>query len=319
MARALTGGVSAATLSAPRFVRSPNARQEHVSATTTSSAPASSLVELETPLFFESAGRPLFGVFHAPARARAGAPVLVQCHGLGHEQIALYRVEVQNARAAAAAGIPVLRYHARGHGDSAGDFSAVDFAGLVEDALAAAAEARRLAGRPHTAWLGARFGGLVAARALAKDPTSRALALWEPVVRPPEYFRSQFRSMLFSQVAQGQRPEATVDQLMERLERDGHVDVHGYYLHRRIVDSSRDQDLASALASWAGPTLIAQVENRARLGPRVAALVAELESRGARVTTSMVREEPGWFYTQNPSWECAQLVNDTCRWLDALA
>jgi len=37
------------------------------------------------------------------------------------------------------------------------------------------------------------------------------------------------------------------------------------------------------------------------------------------VTTSMVREEPGWFYTQNPSWECAQLVNDTCRWLDALA
>ena len=290
MARALTGGVSAATLSAPRFVRSPNARQEHVSATTTSSAPASSLVELETPLFFESAGRPLFGVFHAPARARAGAPVLVQCHGLGHEQIALYRVEVQNARAAAAAGIPVLRYHAR-----------------------------EPAGRPHTAWLGARFGGLVATRALAKDPTSRALALWEPVVRPPEYFRSQFRSMLFSQVAQGQRPEATVDQLMERLERDGHVDVHGYYLHRRIVDSSRDQDLASALASWAGPTLIAQVENRARLGPRVAALVAELESRGARVTTSMVREEPGWFYTQNPSWECAQLVNDTCRWLDALA
>ena len=276
-------------------------------------------MELETPLFFESAGRPLYGVYHAPARERADAPVLVQCHGLGVEQIAVYRVEVLNARAAAAAGIPVFRYHARGHGDSAGDFSAVDFDGLVEDALAAAFEARRLAARPHTAWLGVRFGGLVAARALALDSTSRALAMWEPATRPSDYFRGQLRSMLFYQVAQGQRPDATVDQLLERLERDGRVDVHGYYLHRRIVESSRDEDLSWALASWSGATLIAQIENRARLSPRIGALVAELEGRGARVSTSIVRDEPGWHFTQNPAWECAELVGDTVRWLNALA
>jgi serine aminopeptidase S33 family len=277
------------------------------------------VVELETPLFFESAGRPLYGVYHAPALDRPGSPVLVQVHGLGVEQIALYRVEVLNARAAAAAGIPVFRYHARGHGDSAGDFSAVDFAGLVEDALAAAAEARRLSRRVHTAWLGVRFGGLVAARALPADPTSRALALWEPAHRPPDYFRGQLRSMLFSQVAQGERPDATVDQLVERLERDGNIDVHGYYLHHRIVDSSREEDLAKALGPWSGPTLVVQIENRARLSPRTAALVAELEARGATVTTSMVRDEPGWHFTQNPAWECAPLVRETCRWLDALA
>lgn len=245
--------------------------------------------------------------------------MVVQCHGLGHEQIAVYRVEVLNARAAAAAGFPVFRYHARGHGDSAGDFSAVDFAGLVEDALAAAAEARRLSRREHTAWLGVRFGGLVAARALPADPTSRALALWEPTHRPPDYFRSQLRGMLFSQVAQGERPDASVDQLLERLERDGQVDVHGYYLHRRIVDSSRDEDLAMALATWSGPTLVVQIENRARLSPRTATLVTDLEARGANVTSTIVREEPGWFYTQNPAWECPPLVRETCRWLDALA
>ena len=287
----------------------------------TSVAPAdpASAVELETPLFFESAGRPLYGVFHAPVTDRPAAPVLVQCHGLGVEQIALYRAEVLNARAAAAAGIPVFRYHARGHGDSSGDFSAVDFGGLVEDALAAAAEARRLAGRAHTAWLGVRFGGLVAASAVARDLTSRALGLWEPASRPPDHFRGQLRSMLFSQVAQGHRPDANVDQLMERLERDGRVDVHGYYLHRRIVESSREEDLSRALAGWSGPTLLVQIENRARLGPRATALAAELESRGARVTTAIVRDEPGWHFTQNPAWECADLVRDTCRWLDALA
>jgi pimeloyl-ACP methyl ester carboxylesterase len=245
--------------------------------------------------------------------------VLVQCHGLGVEQIALYRVTVLNARAAATDGFPVFRYHARGHGDSAGDFSAVDFPGLVEDALAAAAEARRLSQRADTVWLGTRFGGLVAARALAQDATSRALALWEPATRPPEYFRAQLRSMLFSQVAQGLKPDATVDQLMERLEREGRVDVQGYYLHRRIVDSSRDEDLSQALAAWSGPTFIAQIENRAKLGPRTAALVAELESRGAKVTSAIVRDEPGWHFTQNPAWECPELVLDTCRWLDALA
>ena len=295
--------------------------EEHALAPPPTPAPAGSTdaVELEPPLFFESAGRPLYGVFHAPALERPGAPVVVQCHGLGVEQIALYRAEVLNARAAAAAGIPVFRYHARGHGDSAGDFAAVDFGGLVEDALSAAAEARRLSRREHTAWLGVRFGGLVAARAAVADPASRALALWEPAHRPPDYFRGQLRSMLFSQVAQGERPDATVDQLVERLERDGKVDVHGYYLHRRIVDSSRDEDLLQALATWSGPTLVVQIENRARLGPRTAALVGELESRGAKVTSSIVRDEPGWHFTQNPAWECAPLVRETLRFLDALA
>ena len=276
-------------------------------------------VALETPLFFEGGGRPLYGVYHAPVRDRPGAPVVVHCHGLGVEQIALYRAEVLSARAAATLGIPVFRYHTRGHGDSAGDFSAVDFEGLVEDALAAATEARRISGRSGIAWLGVRFGGLVAARALARESASRALALWEPTHRPADYFRGQLGGMLFSQVAEGRKPDATVDQLLERLEREGRLDVHGYYLHRRIVNSSRDQDLSQALAGWHGPTLLVQIENRARLAPRNATLNAALESRGVRVTSAIVRDEPGWHFTQNPAWESRDLVAETASWLDALA
>jgi len=298
--------VIAATAQEPMPIPSPDA------------PPRPDPVEYEQPLFFEAEGRPLYGVYHAPLRDRPGLPVLVHCHGLGVEQIALYRAEVLSARALAAAGVAVFRYHARGHGDSTGDFSAVEFDGLVRDALAAAAEARRLSSRPHTAWLGVRFGALVAARAVPLDPTTRALALWEPALQGLDYFRGQLRSMLFSQVAQGQRPDATVDQLLERLAGEGRLDVHGYYLHRRIVDSSRDEDLAGALASWRGPTLIAQIQNRARLGPRTAELVAMLEGHGAKVTTSVIRDEPGWHFTQNPAWECAELVHETCRWADAL-
>ena len=245
--------------------------------------------------------------------------MLVHCHSLGVEQIALYRAEVLNARAVAASGIPVLRYHARGHGDSAGDFSAVTFAGLVEDARAAAGEARRRARCNDVAWLGVRFGGLVAARALAQDPATRALALWEPTHRPADYFRGQLRGLLFSQVAEGRRPDATVDQLLERLERAGRIDVHGYYLHRVIVESSRGEELSQALASWNGPTLIAQLENRGKLAPVTGALVKDLEARGARVATTCLRDEPGWHFTQNPAWESAALVRATAEWLDAVA
>ena len=273
----------------------------------------------EIPLLFESGGRPLYGVFHTPARARAAAPVLVQCHGLGVEQIALYRVEVLNARAMAAAGIPVLRYHARGHGDSSGDFATVTLETLVEDALAAAAEARARSGAAATAWLGIRFGALVAAHATRRDASSSALALWEPAFRPPDYFRGMLRGMLFSQVAEGRKPDATVDELLARLERDGRVDVHGYFLHHAVVDSSRDEDLTRVLSAWRGPTLLAQIQNRAKLAAPADAIVESLQAAGVPVTTLLVRDEPGWHFTQNPAWECEPLVRGTTEWLNALA
>src|SRR5262249_20280279 len=101
--------------------------------------------------------------------------------------------------------------------------------------------------------------------------------------------------------------------------REGRVDVHGYYLHRRIVDSSRGEDLSGVLGAWSGPTLVAQIENRARLSPQTASLVSGLEARGASVASCIVRDEPGWYFMQNPAWECRALVREPCGWLDALA
>ena len=269
----------------------------------------------ERPLFFEGAGRPLYAVHHGARTPRAGAPVVVHCHGLGVEQIALYRVETLAARAAAARGFPAFRWHARGHGDSSGDFSEVTLDGMVDDALAAAAEARRRSGATRVVWVGARFGALVAARALARDPDAAGLALWEPVQRPAEYFRGMLRGLLFSQVAEGRKPDATVDQLLERVASEGRVDVHGYYLHRAVFDSVRDMTLEQALEGWRGPTLLAQIQTRPRLSPANAALAARLAERGARVDIACISEEPGWHFTQNPAWECPDLERRTMEWL----
>lgn len=272
-----------------------------------------------TPLFFTSAGRPLYGVYHPPERQRPAPAVVVQCHSVGVEQMTLYRPEVLHARAAAASGYPVFRFHARGHSDSAGDFAEVTLAGLVEDALAAAAEARKRSGASRVIWLGARFGALVAAGAIRSEGTAAALALWEPVHRAPDYFRAMLRGLLYSQVAHGQRPDATVDELLETVEREGMIDVHGYYLHRALVESGREVELGALLEGWRGPTLIAQVQTRSRLAAPHGALARALEVSGAPVRTVLVHEEPGWQFVSNPPWQGTELVRQTVDWLDALA
>jgi pimeloyl-ACP methyl ester carboxylesterase len=274
---------------------------------------------LEQPSFFESAGRPLYGVYHAPERAAGTPPVVVHVHGYGVEQMALYRVEVLMARTAAAAGLPVLRYHMRGHGDSSGDFADVTLEGMIEDAMAAAAEARRRSGAAGIVWLGIRLGGLVAAEAMTRRSDTAGLVLWEPVHRPLDYFRGLLRGMLFSQVAQGRTPDASVDQLLERVEREGRTDVHGYYLHRAAVESTKDRTLETPLAAWAGPTLVAQIQGRPRFSPANRSLEEALRARGAAVTTLCVNEEPGWHFSHNPAWECPALVDGTAAWLRSFA
>lgn len=286
----------------------------------TSSAPlADRDVMRETPLHLESGERPLYGVYYAPGRRRSGAPVLIHCHSVGVEQLTSYRNESLVARAASANGFPVLRFHARGHGDSAGDFADVTLDTLTEDAMAAAEEARRRSGARQVVWLGVRFGAYVAAAAMRRRDDTAGLILWEPELRVDQYFRKMLRGMLFSAVAHGMKPAASVDDLLAEVEREGRVDVHGYYLHRTLAHSVRGLELEPLLQGWGGPTLLVQVQARPGLAPAHAALAAALEQRGASVSTVLVREEPGWLMTSNPAWENLSLVRSTTEWLDALA
>ncbi|HUK62765.1 MAG TPA: hypothetical protein VLV15_05510, partial [Dongiaceae bacterium] len=211
----------------------------------------------ETPFFFASHDRPLYAVHHAPGRERAGGVGVVIASGLGVEQLTVYRNVTLVARALAARGFPVLVHHPRGHGDSAGDWADVTLAGLTEDARAAGEELVHRAGVTRLAWLGVRFGALAAAGALMPGRDA-ALALWEPVERPADYFRSWLRGLLYSQVSRGEKPRFTVDELLAEIERGGRVDVHGYYLHRELMASAEHADLGAALATWHGPTLLAQ-------------------------------------------------------------
>jgi hypothetical protein len=211
----------------------------------------------------------------------------------------------------------------------------VTLAALVADARAAADEAKRRSGRALVIWLGVRLGALVAA--LAGGPSSgrtdaAGFVLWEPVGKPSDFFRQQLRTLLFSRVAGGQKPDATVDQLLERLEQEGSIDVLGYALQRSLVQSFDGASLEAALAGCGVPVLIAQVQARAKLAPPHAALAQVLGGDGAAtdaaaatrrpraaVTTALVHDEPGYQLMSNPAWASNALTKLTMEWLDALA
>ena len=275
----------------------------------------------ETPFFFAVQGVPLYAVLHDAAAERAGAPVVVHVHGLGVEQITLYRQEVLAARAAAALGFPVFRYHARGHGDSAGASADVTLDTLVADARAAADEAKRRTGATRVVWLGVRIGALVAAVAggprSGRDDTA-GFVLWEPVMKPAEFFRQQLRTMLFSQVAGGHKPDATVDELLSRLEAQGSLDVFGYTLQRSLVQSFADASLAVGLDGVRVPVLLAQVQARTRLAPPYSQWAEALQGV-TRIATATIRSEPGYQLMSNPAWQSDALTSATAEWLDALA
>lgn len=273
----------------------------------------------ETPFFYESSGLPCYAVQHA-ASGSTGAPVVVHVHGLGVEQVTLYRQETLAARAAAAGGFPVLRYHARGCGDSAGDAAAITLQTLVADARAAADEAKRRCGATRVVWVGVRFGAIVAAMAAAARTDTAGFVLWEPISRPLDQFRGQLRGMLFSSVAGGKKPDATVEQLFERITRDGAVDVHGYLLHRELIESCGDTDLASALqAAGDHPVQLLQIQQRGRLAPAHAALLESLVARGVKVGSACIAEEPGYQLISNPAWQSDAVTAANLEALRALA
>src|SRR4030095_10291544 len=118
----------------------------------------------------------------------ASAGVLI-CPALHSDFERAYRMDVLLSRALSAHGYAVHRFHYRGHGNSEGVASEVTFETMREDALAAAQRLRRVAKVEPRAFVGTRWGALVAASA-ASEHDGAPLVLWEPTMQAARYLRA---------------------------------------------------------------------------------------------------------------------------------
>lgn len=143
----------------------------------------------EEPLYFASGEHRLFGWLHRPSKQSA-ALGLVICNPFGYEAICSHRSVRTFAEAAAAAGVPALRFDYVGTGNSDDlDPGAEQISVWTQDVLAAVRELQRASGVERVCLLGFRLGALLATLAAAQCEAASSLILAAPVISGRRYLR----------------------------------------------------------------------------------------------------------------------------------
>jgi alpha-beta hydrolase superfamily lysophospholipase len=188
------------------------------------------------PIFFPSEDCRLFGWLHSPAGPPEAGIGLVICNPFGYEAICSHRSLRAFAQAAAAMGIPTLRFDYRGTGDSQDeDPSADQLAAWSKDTVAAVDELRRRTGVAHVCLMGFRLGTLVASLSAASCDAVTALIAIAPVTSGRRYVK-ELRTI---QMAAGQKGTVSA------VEGGRAMEVSGFTLSAATVAALNDTDLST--------------------------------------------------------------------------
>lgn len=266
---------------------------------------------VEEARFREVSGSNIFSVAYLPAvPARLG--VVICCSALV-EQLTNYRHEVLLARALAARGLAVQRFHYRGTGHSEGEETEISLDAMVEDTLAAGGWLQSQTGVQQLAFMGTRWGGLIAGT-VAKEHPGAPLVLWDPIVDGGHYFRELIRGRLVREM-KDPRAAAGVESWKDELDRQGCIDILGYPLHRSLYESGRTVRLDAFLAGRTAPVLLVQFGRRDAVRADYARLEETLKRGGAMVDVHFIREEPAWLFPGHVMKSSDRLVRITTDWL----
>ncbi len=213
---------------------------------------------METFAFLPVAGEKLFTITHRPEARRGGGGVLM-LHPFAEEKLWTGRASTQLARALAAAGLPVLRFDHRGHGDSDREHHELTLTSMVED-LAVAAAAFRAAEQVEELHLfGWRLGATLAlTQAAALGAAS--LALVGPVADGGDYLLKALRSSLTTQMGIYGEVRRDRDALLADMRATGLLNLDGYHLSSRGFDEL--SGLKAEAAGFAGPGLVLALTRR---------------------------------------------------------
>lgn len=196
------------------------------------------------PLYFLSAERQLFGWLHRPEGAYAPDWGVVVCKPFGYEALCAHRSIRAFADAAAALGMPALRFDYVGAGDSAElDSNADQVEAWTADITNAVAELRRRTGVTRVCLLGFRLGALFAALAAARSQVD-ALALIAPVLNGRKYVREARTVQLAAQAAE--ESVSSPEPEPPDVSAGGGMEVSGYPLSAASIASLSTLDVTAA-------------------------------------------------------------------------
>jgi len=244
---------------------------------------------------------------------------LVICSPIHAEFLRNYRKEVALGWMLASHGVAVQRFHYRGMGDSDDIAGDATLGTMVEDALLASADLQSRIDSDLLAFMGTRFGALVAAQVASRFDRA-PLVLWEPVVDPAKYLRELLRARLLHDLVTGV-PRQNQQVLMEQLDRDEQIDILGYPVSASLVESSLGQRLDRDLPASPRPILLVQVGLSNHLAPYYEQASSSWTASGSSVRTAVILDEEGWSFAPR-EWQVdetgegqRELLGITADWL----
>ena len=220
------------------------------------------------PVYF---GAGLFGWLHRPGNDAAVDIGLVICNPFGFEEVCAHRSLRELAIAAAAAGIPALRFDYAGCGNSAGDEFQADMLGRWQRSVHEAVDGLKQAcGVRQVCLLGLRLGALLATLAASERSDVAGLVLIAPVVRGRAYLREL---TALAQTGAGTPTDVAPD---------GPLESAGFLMSVETRDALARLDLQSLGRAPAARILIVERDDL----PSAAPWAAALEQLGADVAVA---------------------------------
>jgi pimeloyl-ACP methyl ester carboxylesterase len=268
--------------------------------------------------FFGVDGSRMFGSRHTPVDSATSGVVI--CPALQAEFLRNYRREFALGHRLAARGLAVQRFHYRGSGNSDGDTSEATFETMRDDAVAVGERLAEAEGLGSLAFVGARWGAMVAAAAAARFDGA-PLVLWEPMTTPPTYFRELFRAGRIHELRKGGVSPRSREDQVDEMRRTGSLDVLGYTIGLGLYESVIERTLQGELGDSPRPVLLVQISRREELRAEYSALAGRLAAAGFAVDTHVVKasEEAWWFVGGRDRNEerslSEEMVNVTSEWL----
>lgn len=267
-------------------------------------------------LYFESAGKRLFGVLHDPARGAPPALGLAICPPIADEHVASYRILRIAADHFSRAGAAVMRFDYRGQGDSEGDFEDLKPEQMAADASRALDTLHERSGARVLGLLGLRVGCAIAMGAAALDSRVEFCAAWAPLPSAESYFRDLLRRQVLSDVMYGET-KRSVAELLQRLQGGEPVDIGGYTLSSDLYEPLSSTGFAEQARETNVPLFAALAAREGKPGQALA------ESLTERSDTQLyeIAEEAFWQFPNEGSLAPppSELIRRTAVWLGALA
>jgi uncharacterized protein len=200
------------------------------------------------PMYFGTAQRRLYGVYHPPTGGGDREEGVLLCYPSVQEYMRTHFAFRKLAGLLTQEGFHVLRFDYFGTGDSAGDIRDASPAEWCLNVRQAREELRDQAGVSRVSVVGLRLGAALATVAATSDMDVRDLVLWEPVLDGDVHLEDLRRIE--------QRMLALLRVSLQRPLRTGSDELLGYPLPRTLSAAIQKIDLRSLSRCRANRVLI---------------------------------------------------------------